>query len=536
MSDDERIINTDELRRKADKVRESQTDTEVALLRRRTKCDLFFLSDTVLGFDRLRTKEGRPTALHGDFCTWMGKTNEDRFRLILMPRGFLKTTINTISDSIQIALPDDSGNQPFPRNLGTNVRILLAHEVQTTASENLQAITGKIFDEEFLVALFPELVPGKHLRVNQTNLELPRTKSWPESTFTVMGRGAAGQGKHFDMMKVNDIVGLNAMQSEADFTAAKTWVRDLKGMFTQMNATHVDFEGVRYRKDDIYSVIKEDFKTRLKIYTRSIYERDEKNQKYLIWPEATSWEDIEEMKANDLAMFNSQYMNNPMETEGEFSQEWERYFEFVDDRPFEITAVQLDGTFRRIDTRELDILILADPAMTGFSGIVVTGTDRWGVVYILQVVQEKLVPEAFISMIFGLVAKWNPRAFVCEKVLFSGLFENVFKREMRLRGTFFRVIMVTTKQKQKEDRIRVLRQWFANGKIWFHSSQKDSIVDQYRSFPYGSDIHSLDALAMGPEVWRTSIKDVEVNQRDEALDKFNRSRSIATGYSAIKYA
>ena len=425
---------------------------------------------------------------------------------------------------------------PFPRNLGPNARILLAHEVETTASENLSVITDKIYGEEFLVALFPEIIPGKNLRVNRTNLELARSSAWPESTFTVLGRGAAGQGKHFDCMKINDIVGLNAMQSEADYKSAVQWVRDLGGMFTSMSKTHIHFEGVRYRKDDIYNLIMKDYGEELKIYRRSVYERDAKNERVLIFPEETSFNDIERIKRNDPALFNAQYMNNPMETEGEFSQEWERYFSWYNDRHFEIVAPQLNGESRRIDTRDMDIVILLDPATVGYSGIVVTGTDKWGVVYILEVVQEKLKSEELISKCFALVAKWNPRAFVFEKVLFSSLYENVFKREMRLRGVHFRMIPVTTKQKSKEDRVRLLRPWFANGKIWFGPDQSNSIVEQYRNFPFGSDYHAFDALAMGPEVWRTTSASNEWEKRDRAIENYRSARNANSSYGEIKYA
>lgn len=538
MSDDNdfKLIDPTPALKKADKIRKDFGDTEVKELRIRAKNDLYFFAKTVLGFDKLSPN------LHGNLCSWMKQTNEDRFRLQLMPRGHYKTTILTIADGLQIALPDDIGNQPYPRNLGPDVRILFAHEVIESAQKNLKAVTDKIYGQEFLLALFPELLPNKGDTVNASKLQLPRESEWPETTFSTMGVGSSGQGNHFDHQKIDDIVGLEAMKSEAEFKTAVNWVRDLPGMFVSQKSSHVDFTGVRYGMNDIYSLIMEDYEDDLKIYTRSIYERNEKGEKELIFPEEVTWKDIARLQ-KDMARFNAQYMNNPAEMEGEFSMDWERYYEKVESpsgRVYEIIMTDELGTKKRIDTRNLDILVLVDPAMKGYSGIVVTGTDRSGNVFILDAIQERMEPEETIAKLFKLNEIWNPRAVVIESVLFSGLWENLLKREMQIKRTHFRIIMVTTKQKQKEDRVRGLRIWFTNLKIFFHSSQKkvtnDGLVDQYRAFPAGNDYHALDALAYGPEVWRSTIDTRTSDERDETFRKFSERRSRLTGYSPVKYA
>lgn len=537
--EDQIVYDTTEALKKADELRKDKTDTELGLLRRRAKTDLYFFGNTILNFPDLTVN------LHGNLAEWKKATEDALARLVLMPRGHLKTSME-IADAMQVILPDDIGNQPYPRNLGTNTRILLAHEVLGSAQNNLRIITDKIHGQEFLIALFPEIVPntglmmanGKRnigLTVNQSKLQLPRSDQFPETTFSTMGVGSAGQGNHFDLMKIDDIVGLAAMKSPAEYATAVDWIKDLPGMLVNMSMSKMDFTGVRYAKNDIYAMIKDYFSRIIKVYTRSIWERNEKNEKVIIFPERITWERIEDLK-KDLARFNSQYMNNPQEVEGEFSQEWERYYSWQDDYKRNIVVHTTDGKTDLIDIRSLDKLILIDPALdNGLTGMAITGTDPQSRTYTLDTIQEKFKTEELIDTVFKLVEKWNPRAVVIEKVLFSKLYEPLFKAEMKLRGKHFRVIMVSTGNIPKEDRVRILRPWFANSKIFFNKSQ-ENIIEQYREFPGIKDYHILDVLAYGPEVWRAASNWDEDDQRNEAIRRIREQRGYTKGYSEVRYA
>jgi hypothetical protein len=132
----------------------------------------------------------------------MRRTAGKQWRLILLPRGHYKSTITTIADSIQIALPDDGGNEPYPRNLGPEVRVLIAHEGKEHAARFLTSITSHFTTNPLLMALYPTCTPGKSQRVNNSELELPRKSYWAEPTFDVMGVGSRAQGRHYDFPKV----------------------------------------------------------------------------------------------------------------------------------------------------------------------------------------------------------------------------------------------------------------------------------------------------------------------------------------------
>ena len=148
--------------RKRDEIRKGLTDEKVDILRKMAKTNLYFLSNTVLQYADLTVN------LHGNLCSWLDRTRYDQYRLVLLPRFHFKTTIVTISDSIQIALPDDSGNLPYPFNLGPNVRIGIAHEGAEHAANFLQSIANHVLGNSLLLALFPQILPGTSQRKHRT--------------------------------------------------------------------------------------------------------------------------------------------------------------------------------------------------------------------------------------------------------------------------------------------------------------------------------------------------------------------------------
>jgi predicted phage terminase large subunit-like protein len=195
-----------------------------------------------------------------------------------------------------------------------------------------------------------------------------------------------------------------------------------------------------------------------------------------------------------------------------------------------------EGIVRTFSWLELDRVIFVDPATKGNSGIVVTGTDnsRNPKAFILESIQKPLDPPALVNLIFQLNRKWAPRAVVIEEVLFSQLFRHWIQREQGVRNEYFRIIPAKTKQRSKEDRVRGLATWFANGQIMLHEGEEE-LVRQFRQFPGIKEYHILDALAYGPEFWRASAGSDEIEERESAIEMIKRTRDPVTGYSKVRH-
>jgi hypothetical protein len=525
------LINPYEVQKKVEETRKGLSDTDVKLLRRTAKTDLFYLANTVLSYKDM-TED-----LHGHLCRWMDTTKYFQYRLVLLPRFHFKTTVVTISDSIQIALPDDTGQLPYPYNLGPNVRIGIAHEAAEHAANFLQSITNHILGNPLLLALFPEILPGQNQRKNKTQLELPRSAYWSEPTFEAFGVGTKSQGRHYNILKPDDIYGVEARDSQTVHKSTIRWIDALPSLTTNIRTDRIDFSGTRYGYDDGYSHIFQAYQEQdLKTYVQSVWKRDakgnflrDKDGHYIpIFPERISWKAMQ-LIMKDRENYETNYLNDPSAGTSEFQESWLCYY---DDLEINKYRYERDDKLVEVSLDELDRVMFIDPATTGLSGIVVTGStsERQFKVLILHEEMEHYGTDDFINRIFQLAARFRVRLIVIEDVLFSVLYQNILEKEMIRRNLRYRVEGAKTRQKMKEDRVRGLTKWFSNCQILL-GKKMDNLVRQVRRFPSLKDYHTLDALAYGPEFWRRSAGSDVTDRRQAAMDMLRDKINPVTGYS-----
>jgi hypothetical protein len=139
--------------------------------------------------------------VHGSMARWIQR--ESRFKQGKAPRGFFKTSLWTISDTLR-----ESTGDP-------NLRSLLSNEIQDNA-EKWIGLMQDIVMSPIYRWLFPEVVPDP-LRVkwNAHQLELKRTAKWPEATIEACGVGGASTSNHYDRCRNDDLVGKAARESPA---------------------------------------------------------------------------------------------------------------------------------------------------------------------------------------------------------------------------------------------------------------------------------------------------------------------------------
>ena len=523
MSDEPRVYTQSEIsatRKKGEEYISQFTQSQVNHLRNKAKKDLFFLSYGVLGYDKLSKH------LHKDFCKWIERTETEQYRLGLLPRSHFKSTILTIADSIRIALPDDFGDSPYPRNLGFNVRILLSHETDTSAQRFLSSIRDHIYRSEVLLALFPEIVPIKGRTDNKGELELNREKVWSEPTFSTMGVGGKKQGAHFDFIKADDLQGESATVSKAEKSSLIQWVDNLQSFLVTPKTDHIDYVGTRWAFDDVWKHIMDNYGKNLSVYHKAVIEYNKLTEKFEpIFPEQFSLESLDILKKNK-RVWNAQYLNNPAEGAAAFQIGWKKYFNW---RGRNIQVFTGDSTVE-YNLQELDKIIFVDPAVTGNFGYCVTGMNHKGDVFILESHKREWTQPEFANFLFAQVLKWNPRLVVIEDQLFMMLYQHWFTQEMRSRRIHFKIEPAKTRNKKKEERIYRLAPFFEAGQILFHQEQY-AINEEFNEFGASDNIHILDALAYGPEFWRKPPRYAQIEAQRAAEKKI--MRDISTGYSTI---
>lgn len=512
------------IEKKVEEFQSGFTSDEVKHLRRKAKTNLFFLASGVLGYTKL-------AQLHLDLCKWIKATNARKYREILLPRSHYKSTVLTISDSIQIVLPDDLGNQPYPRNLGTSARLLISHETSEAAARFLHSITSHFTSNPVLMGLFPETVPNpREHRINKLELELPRESIWSEPTIDTVGVAGKSQGRHYNYIKCDDIYGAAARDSKAERESTILWVDNLQSLLISPKRDHIDFIGTRWAHDDVYAHIQKQYGDQLVRYVRSCEEYDPKSKtKKPIFPEEFQPEDLEILKKNRI-VWNAQYVNNPYEGGSKFEPGWLRFYNWHGRKIVVFTGNDSADT-KEIDTGDLDKIMLIDPAMVGLAGLIVTGTDPRLNVYCLEAKKQEWNPPELVEEIFQQVIRWQPRLVAIEEVLFSGLFQHWLKREMSVRGIYFKLVPVKTRGKQKEARVLGLSNYFAAGQIFFNNSQKD-LIDEFYDFGATENYHLLDALAYGPELWKVGVNTKKLDSLREAEEKLLSARDKITGYGS----
>ena len=203
-------------------------------LRELAKNDLYFLSDC-LGFHDLY----RP--LHGPLCEWIQKPVPGK--LLLLPRGHFKTSIYTQADTIRLLLQEP------------NRRILIANAVFQGSKEMLYLIKRWWEENFFLHNFFPELIPPFKTRWSEEQLQIKRPNDYNEASIEIAGVGASLAGRHYDILKKDDLVTRENTTTRLQRDKVADWHRFSISLFDQPEKRTDHIVGTRYSFDDLYGRI-----------------------------------------------------------------------------------------------------------------------------------------------------------------------------------------------------------------------------------------------------------------------------------------
>lgn len=512
-----------ESRKKGESRIKGLNQTQVNGLRRLAKNDKFFLAHGILGYKKLSA------TLHNELCKWLESNEGAQYREILLARSHFKSTIATITDSVQLALPDDVGDKVYPYDLGPEIKILLAHNVSEKAEEFLYAITMHFMSNDLLMALFPELVPNQRVqKINQKSLGLPRKLISPQQTFSAMGVGGKNQGAHYNFIKADDLYGEAERASATERASTIQWIDNLQAYLDTPATDHIDFIGTRWAFDDCYNHIEKSYGDQLVKFVRGAEVINDEGKRVPIFPQQENVIDgkksysgftpksFEILKRNKI-VWNSQYANDPKEGATRFNEAWLRFYNRNNFKT--LTILNGQESFK-VNIDSLDKIIFIDPAPKKLSGIVITGTDVKSNIYVLEAIKKSYSPEALTEEVFRLVTRYNPRIVVIEEVLFSVLYQSWWLREMNFRGIKFRVEGAKTNQKHKEERVQALSPYYAASQIYLDRGFEEFITE-FKEFGATENYHMHDALAYGPKFWRAAVNQRSQEEMREALNVVN---------------
>lgn len=461
-----------------------------------------------------------------------------------MPRAHRKTTYATAMDALQIALPDDLGICPYPRNLGPGVRLGIVHETDLMASKILQDIKNWVSNAETLRLLFPDILPDlvqgderRKMKDNESAFELNRKMKWKEATFETFSVGSRAQGRHYNRLKLDDIYGASARESQKIRQDTLQWFDDLPPFLDSISTDGFDLVGTRWDHQDVYAHAMDKYGEDLPRYIRSVIEWNEQYREYLpIFPEKFTLESLKHERKNRKT-WTSFWLNAPdFRDNPELDPSWLRSFIWIEkNRILVVPAEQtIDGKRIKRHVSELERVLFIDPAIEGDAGWIITGSDHISNhpnVFVLEAERGPIPPPVFIQKVFNAVKKWDLRKVVIEEVLFSRLYKPWLEAEMRNRNFYFKVETVKTGQKEKDARVLGLAPFFQANQIFFCSQGQDALYEEYNQFGLGGKYHILDALAYGPQIWRSAVDRGVIERRAASYDNYKRLRNSLTGYT-----
>jgi predicted phage terminase large subunit-like protein len=398
-------------------------------------------------------------------------------KALLLPRGHLKTSNVTIAKSIQTLLRDP------------NVRILIANQVWDKARDMLVEIKDHL-DKSDLPKVFGEF---RSERWNQDEITIAqRTKALKEATVTTTGVEAETTGGHYDVIFLDDLMGLQNCQTPDQRAKAKRFRRS---MINLLEPGGILIEvGTRWHLDDTFSEIIENESDYYDVMIRKVVENGriifpkKFNKKFD--PVRKTWITIQEpcmdyinhlRKSMTPAEFSSQYLNEPVDEENQLFKP--AYFKYYDRRP-----------------DRLYVSMAIDPAISekqaaDYFAINVCGMDEKYDIYVLDTLRGHWNISEAINNIFVMYEKWHPSVVGLETISFQKAIKAWLENEMRERGTHFPITeLKRNTNESKEFRIKALEPFYREGKV-FHAPWMKNLELELASFPKGKHDDEIDALA-----------------------------------------
>jgi hypothetical protein len=492
---------------------QSLTSEQVQHIREKAQTDLYFLSKGVLGYDQVEI------GAHGALCNFMVREQANR-RMVLMPRGHLKTTICTVADSIRLTLCDP------------NIRILIQNEVLENATDFLKEIKTQWSTNKFLRFLFPELVPertsGPGVDWSKTSASLRRSTVSRTSTYMASGSGGSPQSHHFEKIKNDDLIGEKARLSEAEMTKSISWVDAQKPLLNRLEDT-IDWYGTRKTMSDVYAHLMDVYKSRIKVFIREPIENGVPIfSKFPL-------EELMQIMTDTPDVWAYDYMNNPI---GKGGLDWGkgllRHYATTSDRRiyFEDHITGKPATWH---ISELDTVITVDPnggkkTSADKAAVIVSGASPKDQIFVLEAWSDRPSPDELVEKIWELGLKWRPRKIGIED---AGQQNTLyyFEKKMRDEAMYFVIKPLKHNNQDKEKRIRAALDTPMKARRVYVQPSMMTLIGQIQLFPQlaAHNWDEIDALSYGTELWLGGLSLEQQVENEEAETVLQADRGI-TGY------
>jgi predicted phage terminase large subunit-like protein len=438
--------------------------------------------------------------LHREMCDfvssyrdWVGSKNK---KLILEPRGSLKSTCVTIAYPLQLILK-------YP-----NIRILIDSEKLNNSKAFLSSIKGHIESNEkyrqlseVLYGKTPQPSDEEKWTASEIVSSLRTDRSIKEPTISCGGVDVVKVGMHYDYIFVDDPVSDNNSATREQIEKVINHYRYLLSLL-EPNGKLIII-GTRYDFGDLYGYVIENAGQHFDILIRKAIQSDGT----LLYPERLTKEFLEEQRISQGSwIFSNQYQNEPLPREdAPFS--WINYHEWTGEysngqiMPKELRKYKSEFGYDELEKEStilVNVFMTIDPAVSeaataDYTAIVVCGVDNKNRLFVLDYVNEHIAGKKFWDKIFDMYEKYQPRRFGVETTAFQKSLNYSMKDEMRRRNVFF-IFDELKSDENKQRRVLTLQPRYEAGMIFIKKGMED-LRYQLTNFPRTTHDDLIDALA-----------------------------------------
>ena len=424
-----------------------------------------------------------------------------------IPRGMSKSTIFT------------HGANSWELLRNPDLRICIVNAIVDKAQEFMHNIKNTFERGMFFSELYPEYVPKKNaVDWNMERLVLPnRSRNFTEPSIKCLGVSGAAEGGHYDLLNCDDLVGMDAVdsnfQSSATMDQAKKWfATNSKALLDSWVTSRITVVATRYAIDDVYQEMCDSCKEvsgfsdgEIVVDSEgvwSVYYRIAVEDGKSIYPEKFPIEALDRIASDPEQrwVWVTQYLNKPTKSGlAEFHQyeiKKARIYYSEEEGDFLIQrygSVNFEEKDTLIYLKDCDVVMSIDPAATdkgmtaktSRTSIGVWALHSSGTYYRIWSKVGFLAIDQIIDSIFlgNTLFKGYIRCTIVESNAFQKVIKRLLDLEQEKRGIY---INATPKASftDKKARIRsALGALLSKGALYVCDSQGKEFVEECKVFP-----------------------------------------------------
>lgn len=417
---------------------------------------------------------------HEELCYFV-EDNKKKKKLILLPRGHLKSTLVTIGYATQQIVKNP------------NIRILILSATWQMAVDFLTEIKRNLTTNEVLLELWGDLVGDKQaIEWAQDRITLPRSATNIKGP-TVWAAGIESNlvGSHPDMIIFDDVVSRDNVQSQELIEKIILRYKDALDLLEPGGQFLVI--GTRWKDGDFYDWIMDRDHGIIQSYDVMIKraytgELETGNNFKALWPEKFSLKELQtRQKEKGWYEFSSQYLNLPVSDEAaDFKREWFKYYDVEEYRAVKMQSV-----------------MSLDPAISlkkdaDYSAIGVFAIDQFTNIFVKDLARGHWKPSQIIDVIFYLYELYHPGIIVIETTAYQKALAYALNDEMRKRNRYLPIYEKNYQEKSKVGRIRALQPLYMNKKVYHRKELKlmPYFEEELTRFPRGKNDDMIDCFSI----------------------------------------